>query len=248
MELIFYNGEHSATFGNKNSWTDWHLISSSKVVIPPPNVRIKRIEIPGVHGSIDLSNILTGYPTYENRSGTLEYILEPGYSDTNTVGSEIMQYLHGRSMNLYLDDDPGFYYTGTFYVKQLRADAKVTGVSIEYSLYPFKHEIITSDEDWLWDPFNFETGVIRSWDSLTVDGSLQLTVEDCAEPVLPVFTVSSAMTLTHVYYKLDGTQVSKEYALASGRSMPGLTLRPGQNTLTFTGNGTVTISFRGGRL
>ena len=46
MDLVFYNGEHSARIGDKDTWDDWHLIPTSKTVIPPPPVKIKEVDIP----------------------------------------------------------------------------------------------------------------------------------------------------------------------------------------------------------
>ena len=48
---------HSITFGEKNTWDDWHLIPSSRPVFNPPVFREKFIDIPGVSGLLDLSTI-----------------------------------------------------------------------------------------------------------------------------------------------------------------------------------------------
>lgn len=248
MDVIFYNGAHSVTFGNKNCWDEWGLIPTSKPVIAPPTVKVKQIDIPGLNGSLDLSTVLTGYPTYNNRTGTLDFLLAPGRGYWENVKAEVMRHLHGRRMNLYLADDPDHYYFGMFSVNALKSDAKTNGLSIDYNLYPFRRDILMSDEPWLWDPFNFETGVIRNWSSLTVDGSLVLEIDDCEEPVIPTVTASTAMTLVHQYYTYNGEERSTTYEIPSGTSTPGLTLKPGLNVLTFTGNGTIGFSYRGGIL
>lgn len=248
MDLVYYNGEHSLTFGDKNSWTDWHLIPTSKPVIAPPSVNFKQVEIPGVNGMIDLTTVLTGYPTYSNRTGSLDFILAPGFEYWENAKSTIMGYLHGKRLNLYLADDPDHYYTGMFSVNALKSDARSNGITINYDLYPFKREIVASDDDWLWDPFNFETGVIRSWSSLVVDGELLVQIDDCVEPVMPQITSSAAMTLQHTYRLADGVATkTKEYPIVAGTS-GGFTLRPGLNSLRFIGNGTIRIHFRGGKL
>lgn len=248
MDLVYYNGEHSVTFGNKNCWTEWGLIPTSKPVISPPVVNVKQVDIPGMHGILDMTTVLTGFPTYSNRTGSLDFILAPGRGYFENVKQLVMSHLHGRRMNLYLADDPDHYYTGTFSVNGLKSDARTNGISINYDLYPFRRDIITSDADWLWDPFNFETGVIRNWSSLTVSGSLVLVIEDCDEPVMPSITASAAMTMVHRWYTYDGVAKSKSYSIPSGTSTPGFSLKPGNNRLTFTGNGTITVSYRGGVL
>lgn len=262
MDLIFYNGEHAATFGGewqvsnnqrifvggKNSWNDWHLVPLQKPVIPPPSVKMRQVDIPGAHGYIDMTTVLTGYPLYNARSGSLGYILAPGYEHWESVKMTVMEYLQGRTMKLYLKDDPGYYWEGIFWVNDLKSDAKSNSITINYTLQPFKKSIQMSDEDWLWDPFNFETGIAMSYGQLTVDGSLEVTVEDCYEPIMPAITASSAMTMTQTYTKPNGVVVTNSYNIPSGTTTPGFTLRPGTNTLIFTGNGTISISYRGGRL
>lgn len=268
MDLTFYNGDHCVSFGRgtvanqrdssgrvvmtgvKNTWTDWGLIPASKPVISPPAVKVKQVDLPGCYGILDLSTVLTGYPLYSNRTGSLEFIVRPDRSFEGTKMT-VMNYLHGQSMNMYLDDDPDHYYTGIFTVTGLKADSKINGITINYDLYPFRRSLWKSDEDWLWDPFNFETGLARNWSALAVDGSLTLSITDCIEPVTPVFTPSKTMTLVHRYTAYDGTSKSSSYSLSTANTAYSpLTFKPGTNTLVFTcsGSGTVHIAYRGGVL
>lgn len=247
MDLIYYNGEHSITFGEKNSWTDWHLIPTSKPVIAPPTVKVKQVDIPGVHGVTDLTTVLTGYPIYSNRTGSLDFILAPGFESWEGVKTKVMEYLGGRRMTMTLADEPNFYYIGTFMVGNLKVDARNYGITINYDLYPFKQDITASDEPWLWDPFNFETGIIHDWSSLEVNGELSITIDDCIEFAMPKITSDAAMTLRHTYTLTNGTTRTKEHSIVVGIN-EGVTLRPGSNVLEFIGTGTIGIHYRGGRL
>lgn len=248
MNLTYYKGEHSITFGNKNTWTDWHLIPTSKPVISPPSVKIQTVDIPGMNGTLDLSTVLTGYQCYNNRTGSLEFILAPGYEYWENTKKEVMGYLHGRRMNVYLKDDPDHYYTGLLTVNDLKSDARLNSLTINYDLYPFRYDIVASDEAWLWDPFNFETGVIRNWSNVVVDGSLELMVNDCVNPTPVTIFPSSTMTIVHTYVTYEGASKTKTYSIGPTGTIDGPVLKPGYNTLRFTGNGTVSIHFRGGCL
>jgi hypothetical protein len=66
---------HSVTFGDKNTWDDWRLVPASRPVFNPPAQKVKTLEIPGGDGVIDLSQSLTGYPVYQNRTGSIEFIV-----------------------------------------------------------------------------------------------------------------------------------------------------------------------------
>ena len=64
---------HSITFGDKNTWDDWRLVPASRPLFNPPAQKVKTLDIPGGDGVIDLSQALTGYPVYQNRTGSIEF-------------------------------------------------------------------------------------------------------------------------------------------------------------------------------
>lgn len=136
---------HSITFGNKNTWDDWHLVPSARPVFAVPAQKVKTIDIPGANGIIDLSTILTGEPLFNNREGSFEFIvmLDPSYGEWKDRYSEILNYIHGRSMQAILDDDPEWFYTGRFYVETWNSppDGSGSTISIGYSVDPYKYKI-----------------------------------------------------------------------------------------------------------
>ena len=62
---------------------------------------------------------------------------------------------------------------------------------------PYKMLIAGTLDQWMWDSFSFENGIIRSSTMLnmTVDGSLTITLEASAKPSIPTFTASAAMSV-----------------------------------------------------
>lgn len=46
----------------KNTWSDWHLIPSSKPAIVYPEVNLNFVEVTGMSGTIDSSEMITGEP------------------------------------------------------------------------------------------------------------------------------------------------------------------------------------------
>lgn len=135
---------HSVTFGNKNSWDDWHLVPKSRVIFAPPAVKTKYVDIPGANGSLDMTEALTGSPAYENREGTLEFIVVNGYGSWADRYSEIMTYLHGKRLSAVLEDDPNYYYTGRFAVDSWGSDGSWSVITISYNVSPFKYRIGTN--------------------------------------------------------------------------------------------------------
>lgn len=232
---------HSITIGDKNTWDDWHLIPKSRPLFVPPEVKTEFVEVPGGNGAIDLTGVLTGRPTYKNRSGSWEFYVENGFKDWTVLYSEIMTYLHGRSYKAILEDDPDYYYEGRFSVNTWKSDPHWSLITIDYNVGPYKKSRIAAGRDWLWDTFNFETDTIQHYEDLPVDGMLEVYVIGDSMPVSPTIIVSTE-GMTVVY---EG----ETYTLKKGANyLSELTLKEGMNEFAFTGTGTVSMKYERGRL
>jgi len=238
---------HSITIGDKNTWNDWHLIPSSRPLVNPPNVRASMVDIPGSDGSLDLSEALIGRPTYADRTGTWDFYVDNGYGKWADRYSEIMGYLHGQKMTAVLEDDPLFFYDGRFTVNQWRSDPYYSRISINYEVGPYKLYSATEGDMWLWDPFNFETDVIRSYRGMTVfkNSPLTLNISGDVMDIVPVITTqASGVTLT-----MNGETT---YLKKGTFTYPNIVIAQGENQLQFaytgSGNSTkVSMKLTGGK-
>lgn len=232
---------YGVTLGGKHTYRDWGLLPKTRPTIAPPKVRTNYVDVPGLDGALDLSEALTGRVGYQTRDFSAEFIVIDARNRWDALYSEILDTLHGQRMQIILDEDPGYYYTGRVTVNALESDRKTATISIKAVCDPYKLEITGSLDDWLWDSFNFETGVIRDYRDMAVNGTLTLTIPGTRRPCIPTITASAAMTAT-----FGG---GKEYALTAGDNrISGICITEGDNVLTFTGSGTVSIDYRGGRL
>lgn len=241
---------HSIIIGDKNTWADWYLIPSSRPVFNPPAPKTKYVDIPGSDYHLDLSTALTGDIAYEGRQGTLDFIVDNGqlsdYRESlwSALYSDIMDYLHGKLLKATLEDDPYFYYEGRFSVNSWKSNEHNSEISIDYTVSPYKYEVNSSLEDWVWDTFNFEHGIIREYKNLRVDGSLKFVIIGRRMSVTPSFIVKSD-NRKGMDVVFNGTT----YHLKDGTSrVVNIRTVPGNNTLTFKGKGTVSIDYRGGCL
>lgn len=235
---------HSVTFGDKNTYDDWHIVPSSRPLFAPPPVKTNYVDIPGSNGHIDLTDALNGYPVFENRVGSIEFIVLNGYGSWTERYSEISNYLHGQKMKAYLEDDPGWYYEGRFSINEWRSEKDWSRIVIDYDVYPYKKEIVDSVEDWKWDPFNFETGVIREFQDIAINGEKTIELTGSTEFVAPLITVHSTdgngMNLIYggiTYHVYDGENKN-----------PNLLIKQEGGSMQVVGNGTITILYRGGSL
>lgn len=235
---------NGVTFGSKHSYRDWGLILKSRPVISPPSPKTVYVDIPASDGIIDLTESLTGDVKYENRTITCEFNVLDARNRWSNIYSEILDFLHGQQMKVIFDEDPTYYYIGRVKVNEWKSNKKTSTITIEGSVEPYKLEMFSSLEDWEWDSFNFETGIIRDYENIRVDGSLTFTIEGRRKAVVPSFIVQSDDG-TGLKVKFNGTT----YDLPDGTNrVLNIIIKDGTNTLYFTGNGTVSINYRGGRL
>ena len=235
---------HSIMFGDKNTWTDWHLIPSSRPVITPPAPKLTYIEVPGAHGSLDYSEVLCNEILYSNRSGSIEFIVDNDHEPWFVIYSNILNYLQGKQMRMVLEDDPSYYYIGRFAVNDWKSDQTNSIITIDYNVDPYKYCIFDTGEDWKWNPFNFLTDKIQNLKNKQISGSGTLYLYGDYKKVAPTIVVSG----------LSGSSISlstngKTYVLKSGNNyFPEMIMSNGKNTLSFTGTATVTVKYRGARL
>lgn len=158
---FYYDGKHSIKFGSYDSWADWHLIPTSRPVVAPPTERTSFVTVPGRHGKVDMSWALSGGPIYDNRTGSFEFYVDTSkWNGWHTAYQTIMSKLQGTRTQLILTDDPSWYYEGLCWVDKWTSDERYSTITIKYDLYPFKKRIVFTETSWLWDPFDFENGVI----------------------------------------------------------------------------------------
>lgn len=192
MDRPFY----SVTFGDKNSWDEWNLmpVKAGRIEFATPNLKYESEEIPGSDNVLDMSEVLTGYPLYDPRKGSLTFRFFDNGIDVRTRFDKLKNYLHGRWVRAVIEDQPEYYYEGRFMVGDFQPRQGNWGdVDISYVLNAYKLEMSSSTEDWLWDPFNFETGVIREYNSIPVKIGLEpieMTIIGSRKPTVPKFTVT----------------------------------------------------------
>lgn len=249
--------------GSRNTWEDWHLMPSSRPVFNPPKPKLTTIDIPGGDGFIDLSESLTKYPLYNNREGSIEFIVSNGFKPWNILYSEIANYLHGKVLRAILEDDPQYYYEGRFSINKWdsKNDGTWSVITIDYNVKPYKIFNELSNEPWLWDPFNFETGAIREKISdITVSSNtttwFDLTGLIGRMPIIPTFIVNPAsdrtITMTVINKELDINSLEKTFNESKKYKFGDVVLSEindgNEIKLGFKGYGTVSLEYRRGDL
>lgn len=228
----------NVTIGEKKTYDDWGL-KLQLLVIGLPEAKTNTVDVPGADGTMDLTGAL-GNVRYNNRKIEMVFDVMTEPERWHSLTSQIANHLHGRRLKVILDSDPGYYYIGRLALNSEKSDYLTSRITISGDMDPYKYELLSSLEDWLWDPFSFETGIIREYGNLEVDGSLTVTIPGTRKEMIPTIITSAAM---QVEWK------GARYDLPAGESkLYAISLAEGENVLTFYGNGTVSIDYRGGIL
>lgn len=226
-------------FDGKGTLVEWGL-KLLDVKISLPDIKEKKIDIPGLDGELDLSASLTGDVQYHNR--TVQYTFDTYGSPESwsALTGRIANFLHGMQRRVIHGFDPGYYYEGRLSVDSVKSSQYTSRLVITGDVHPYKYEVNDGSEDWEWDPFDLENGVIREYKDMLIIGSRVITVIGRRKRVIPSITCSARMALFY-----NGTTIDLP---AGTTKLYELQLGEGEHALTFVGNGTVTISYRGGSL
>lgn len=224
------------TFGDKHSFDDFGIYLTSKT-INPPEPQTNTISVPLRDGSIDLTESLTNDVKYNDRKIDMTFSVVHPMEQWSDKVSEIENYLHGKRMKVVFDDDANFYYIGRLKVNEWSSQKSIGKLVIECVADPYKYDI---QDDWLWDPFDFENGYISESENIPVSGNTTIVIVGKRKKTYPTITASSAMTVAY-----NGAT----YNLTEGiNKLYDMILDEGENTLTFSGSGSVLIEYTGGSL
>lgn len=222
-----------------NTYSDFNLLIQS-IKIPSATIKEEIEEIPGSSEVLDYTEALTGDVNFQRRPISIELKGIKSRNEFLSIHSQFQNKLHGKKVKMILSEEPSFYWIGRVNVLDVEPYEITRNINLEVLADPYKYEIQSTAEDWLWDPFSFIDGIINECKDLTVDGVLQVDFYGRRKHIIPKFICSDSMTVefNNVTYNLEqGTNEVLDIEIVEGL-----------NTLKFTGNGTVSIDYRGGSL
>jgi len=256
-DMIHTTGDHELNGMAKgiNTWTDWHLIPSSRPEIVTPEVYTNYVDLPAAHGKVDLSEYLTGYPVYKNRSGSLEFYPANGYGFWAERYNQITNFLHGKKLFMVLYDEPEYFYTGRFKVERYESDGQTnwSTVPINYELDPFKFLLPRTSLDQYWDRYLFEDihgyrymENVASGQSFKLQGYVNGFMMDGLISDDSTFPASMTISLNNGSQTMTVSRANKNARTVHTGSI-GPVVQP-NNTISVSGTGLVNLVCWGGHL
>lgn len=207
-------------FGTILSYDDLEMFLSN-VNIEPPTAKRTLVDVPGRSGELDLTYGISDDICYQNRKIIMEFVMKDYEFKWQTLFSYIMNRLHGRRFNVYLEPDTYWYWIAFCTVNQAKCDKNKGLVTIELDC----------------DPFMYRDHQI----SVTATAlGVQVTIPITRKTVVPTITSSANIVITKdsVDYSFDAGTHKNEF----------LRLTEGINFLTVKGSGSVVISYKDGSL
>ena len=203
-----------------NTWYDWKLILTSKS-IPPAEPKTKLIRLDGRSGSLDLSEALTGEVTYNDRTITATFWTDYGTrKDREKLLQDITVALHGKKIKVVEPDDPDHYFYGR---------AKITAVNNILPYMEFTIEIVA-------DPWRYAINETNRIIQAVEKATAVVIRNPGIKTLVPEITVKGAVKLAY-----EDATVELTYGTYK---VSDIRLKQGVNTITVSGNGSVTFKYR----
>ena len=154
-----------ATIGGVHTSEYGLVMTGYEITYPEPD-RIQR-DIP--YGpTLDFTEALLEDVPYKRRKLTMTFDLVGNYLDFETALLALSNAVHAQWLQVVLDSDPAYYYQGAITVERTKDNPVDGDVVITCDANPYKLERFPSDGTWEWDPFRFDTGIIRNYVDLPV--------------------------------------------------------------------------------
>lgn len=230
----------SVTINDCHMLRDLGLGLSRTDCVQPPEPKTVIQDIPGADGVADLTESLVGHTVYNNREISMEFGRGLERKQWPVMYSKVMGLFHGKQVRVIFDDDPDYFYSGRAGVSDYTRIQTLGTMVITVDAEPYKQEIYGGLDQWRWNSFNFETGIIRDYRNLLVEGRREVKIFGRSKVVIPIIITTAAMK---VEWK------GEQYDLVEGNNkIYDIAITEGENFLAFIGNGTVSIDYRGGIL
>ena len=127
-------------FGGLHSYDEWGLILTEKE-LKSPDIKTYTVELEGSNGVLDFTDFF-GAVKYENRQLTFSFI-KPNITPDGFLSlySLVQNALHGKKMQVILDDDPAYFYYGRVSINDWKSNKGIGEIVIEVDAEPYKYKV-----------------------------------------------------------------------------------------------------------
>lgn len=202
-----------------NTWADWNLVLTAKD-ITPPEPKTNYVSLDGMHGTLDLTEALTGEVTYNDRTISASFwTCEGTATDRARLLKTITTALHGKKIKVIEPDDPYHYYVGRLMIKKSANILAYMEFEVEILCEPWRYALEESER-------------LIEVNGTTVDVVI---CNNCVKTLTPTVTVTGEVTIS--YSDATVTLTDGSYKITN------LKLYQGANIFHVEGSGSVTFAY-----
>lgn len=203
-----------------NTWYDWRCTLTGKEV-PPAEPKTNYVAIAGVHGTLDLTEALTGEPVYDDRTVVASFMCSEGtHREREALLRRIRTALHGRKVRIIEPDDPDHYFLGRVKIVEPVNNAAFMTFTVEAVCDPWRYAVN-------------ETNRVVSLTGRSVDVVIR---NEGDRTLCPTITVDGSARLS-----FNGATAKLGAGLYR---VTNLRLPHGPSVITVAGSGSVTFTYR----
>ena len=211
-----------------NTKTELGMVMLDDLKISAPVPKTAYVDIPGIDGSLDYTEALTGYPLYEDRSVSFTLFGEYDEETLARARKAFAARFNGRVVRIETPDLPGYYWRGRVNMTDYGSyNSGRIGVSMS-NAYPYR----------------LKRDVTVREISLAANDPVDVELKNDGMPTLPVFVCTSACTITdadgNTYSLSANTEFRNTALMITGTSL--------QFTAKATSAGTLTATYQEGTL
>lgn len=204
-----------------NTWYDWRLILTAKD-IPDAEPKTNYVALDGMSGTLDLSEVLTGEITYNDRTITATFWTDYGNrKEREKLLRDIRIALHGKKVKIIEPDDPDHYFLGRVKIKSTKNIIPYAEFTIEAICEPWRYSLDDTER----------VVEVNSWLKTSV-----VIHNNGVKTLSPVITVKGNVNITY-----DGISISLEEGFYK---LSNIKLRQGVNIIDVSGKGSATFTYK----
>lgn len=207
-------------FDDRHTATDWMLTLNS-ITIDPPEPKTEYVEVPGRDGDIDLTESLDGEIRYKNRTVSMHFIMTEGDVAARTaLMDSIVNYLHGRQRRITVPDDQTHYMIGRCTVSGIEKNGAYSAFDVSCNCEPYRYAVLPA---------------VRTIPAIETKKEYNL-MNAGRKTLVPDLNVEGTVNIEFGTFKTS---------LSSGNfKLLDLKLKSGNNLITVSGSGTLTVTYR----
>lgn len=184
-----------------HSIDDYGLAIANTDYIGTPEIERKFIDVPFRDGLIDVSEVMAGRVIYKKRPIYVKFKGIKEIADWDSIISDIRNRCDGKICKLVFDNDKNYYWIGRVSIAEFTRHLEAGTFALAISQADaFKYDVTDSTEDWLWDCFDFVTGVITTQEAFNPNNNTyNVTIPSGHRDTVPEFNCKNVQNLRIQY-------------------------------------------------